>query len=75
METPTPSQPNQPLLPVSPSGSEPTAPSPPDRDRDLETLGGLEAEFTEMEHELDRVDRPGADSAGADSAGAEAPVS
>ena len=65
METPVPT-PNQPSEPTS----EPAVASPPDRDRDLETLGGLEAEFTELEHELERVDRPGADSAGP-----EAPVS
>jgi len=67
METPlpTPSQTNRPSDPAP----EPAA-SPPDRDRDLETLGELEAEFTELEHELERVDRPGADSAGP-----EAPVS
>jgi len=65
METPvpTPSQPSEPA-------PDPAVASPPDRDRDLETLGELEAEFTELEHELERVDRPGADSAGA-----EAPVS
>ena len=53
----------------TPETAAPDAPAPP-ADRDLVTLGGLEAEFTELEHELERVDRPGADSAGP-----EAPVS
>ncbi|MCJ7436422.1 MAG: hypothetical protein MUP97_01490 [Acidimicrobiia bacterium] len=67
METPKPSQPNQPpTRPTDPSVPEPTAPSTDDRDRDLVTLGGLEAEFTDLEHELERVDRPGAGSAEAE---------
>lgn len=69
METPTPTDsptepPTEPLDPSVPA--EPTAPSTADRDRDLVTLGGLEAEFTELEHELERVDRPGTDPARAE---------
>jgi hypothetical protein len=52
---------------MPPQPPEPPAPPlPADRDRDLVTLGGLEAEFTELEHELERVDRPGPDPAGAE---------
>ena len=43
----------------TPETAAPDAPAPP-ADRDLVTLGGLEAEFTELEHELEQVDRPGA---------------
>jgi hypothetical protein len=56
METPVPPQP-----PESPAPQ-----LPADRDRDLTTLGGLEAEFTELERELERVDRPRPDPAGAE---------
>jgi|GEM_PF-6863626 len=59
MEIPPPT----PTQPMDPSVPEPTAPSTAERDRDLLALGGLEAEFTELEHELERVDRPGSDSA------------
>ena len=70
METPVPN-PTPNLNPASaPVPAPPTDPSTTDRDRDLVTLGELEEEFTELEQELERVDRPGADSAGP-----EAPVS
>ena len=58
METPEPTPETSTPQPPAPEPPAPDVAAPP-ADRDLVTLGGLEAEFTELEHELEQVDRPG----------------
>lgn len=55
-------EPHEPASPGSLSREQATGePSSPDRDRDLVALSELEAEFGELERELDRVERSGND--------------
>jgi hypothetical protein len=55
MEMPEPTEATE-AVPAPPSALESPTAQP---DRDLVTLGRLEAEFTELEHELEQVDRAG----------------
>jgi hypothetical protein len=66
METPEPTEATE-AMPAPPAAPEPPTAQP---DRDLVTLGHLEAEFTELERELEQVDR-----AGASRPGTQAPAS